>query len=186
MSGTIAAALAGLLLQQAVPYPSTLEPYRPPVVRPYEPTSNFGREAEAQGDAAGDLHRRPLTAPVAVDAYAGSYEFSPTDAETTYNQAVASAEMRADDRAGPLEGRWAVTAADGAPLFGLVLSDPGDGGLIEGGWRRGSARGGATLGDDGLELEGYGLLTLERTVTGWRGVLTVGDRSSDVVLSRAS
>lgn len=173
-------------MQQAVPHPSTLEPYRPPVVRPYEPTSNFGREAEAQGDSAGDLHRRPITTSVGVDAYDGSYEFSPTDSETTYNQAVTSAEMRADERSGPLEGRWAVTDARGEALFGLVLSDPGDGGLIEGGWRRGSARGGATLVDDGLELEGSGLLTLERTATGWRGVLTADGRSSDVILSRVN
>ena len=184
MSGTIAAALAGLLLQQAAPHPSTLEPYRPPAVRPYEPTSNFGREQEAQGDDGGEMHRRPLEAPVPVDAYARSYEYSPSDTETLYDQAVTSAEMRADALAGPLDGRWTVSDAQGRALFGLVISDPGAGRRVEGGWRGQGGRGGATLDGTALTLEGYGVLALERDGESWRGVLTVEGHRHTVSLSR--
>jgi len=83
MSGILIAALAGLLTPQAAPHPSTLTPYTAPAIRPFEPGSDFGREV-AQGDEADAPHRPPLTTPVTVDAYDGSYEVKPTDLETAY------------------------------------------------------------------------------------------------------
>lgn len=182
MSGFIAVAFAGLLVQQAAPHPSTQTPYQAPAIRPFEPPSDFGREV-AQGDAADDLHRRPLEAPVPVGAYDRSYEFTPSDAETAYDQGVASAEIRADQAGGPLDGRWRMVDAAGRTLCDLVLSDPGPG-PVEGGWRGESSAGGATSDGTTLTLDGLGAMTLERTASGWRGALTAGGRIHPVVLSR--
>ena len=98
MSGIILAALAGLLTPQAAPHPSTQALYTAPVIRPFEPASDFGSEVAA-GDVAPPPHRAPLTAPVTVDAYDGAYEVTPTDAEAAYEQGVDSAEIRADQAA---------------------------------------------------------------------------------------
>jgi hypothetical protein len=163
-------AIAGLLAQQAAPHPSTLEPYRAPAIRPFEPPSSFGRET-AEGDAVGDLHRRPLAAPVAVESYARSYEFTPTDVEAAYEQGVASAEIRADQTAGPLDGRWIARDGDGRILFDLVMTDPG-GGMVEGGWRSGDRSGFAAFEAGALTLEGRGVVRLERAGDGWRGLLS--------------
>jgi len=114
---------------------ATPETYRAPAVRPYQPPSRFGRET-AEGDAATDLHRRPLTAPVAVDDYAGDYEFSPSDSQTTYDQGVAQAAIDAEAAMGPLDGRWRIAQPDGRPLLSLSLTDRGEGRRVEGAWRR--------------------------------------------------
>jgi hypothetical protein len=182
MSGFIVVAFAGLLMQQAAPHPSTQVPYRAPVIRPFEPAPDFGRE-RAQGDAEGDLYRRPLEAPVAVEAYVRSYEFTPSDIETVYEQGVASAEIRADQSAGPLDGVWRMVDAAGRPLYDLVLSDPGVG-PVEGGWRNRSGWGPATSDGAVLTLDGAGALTLERTTNGWRGTLTVDGQTRPAALIR--
>lgn len=169
MSGFIVAAFAGALLQQAAPpHPSTLVLYEAPAIRPFEPPSDFGRE-QAEGDAETDAHRRPLETPVTVNAYSRSYEFSPGDTEIAYDQGVASAEIRTDQTAGPLDGLWAVTDAQGRELFALVLSDRG--GLVEGGWRGAGGDGIAVAEDHVLTLEGRGTLALEPEGAGWRGTL---------------
>ena len=180
MSGIIAAAVA-VLLQQAGPHPATQALYEPPAIRPFEPPSDFGREI-AEGDGAGEAHRRPLEAPVTVDAYARSYEASPADAEIAYDQGVASAEIRADQAAGPLAGYWRVVDAAGTVLFDLVLNEAG--GLVEGGWRGPEGAGAAEAADDVLRLEGLGSATLERSGEGWRGRLRTDGRTRTVTLSR--
>lgn len=182
MSGIIAAAFAGLLVQQAMPHPSTRMLYQAPAIRPFEPPSDFGRET-AEGDSEDDVHRRPLAAPVAVGAYARSYEFTPTDFEVAYDQGVTSAEIRADQTAGPLDGRWRVADGRGRALFGLVLSDP-RAGLTEGGWRGEAGSGAATLDGQTLTLDGLGAMTLEKTARGWRGTLTTNGRRRPVTLTR--
>ena len=182
MSGIIVAIMAGLLAPQAAPHPSTLTPYTAPVIRPYEPDSDFGREV-AQGDGETDLHRNPLTAPVTVDAYVRSYEYSPSDANVTYDQGVASAEIRADQTAGPLDGLWRVRDESGRTLFDIVLMDPGFG-PAEGGWR-GSGGSGAAASDGGvLTLAGGGVIALERAGAGWAGQLTEGGQTRPVTLTR--
>jgi hypothetical protein len=182
MSGFIAVAFAGLLMQQAAPHPSTQTLYQAPAIRPFEPPSDFGRET-AQGDAEGDVHRRPLEAPVAVGTYARSYEFTPTDGEVAYEQGVASAEIRADQIAGPLDGRWRVADEQGRVLFGLVLADPATG-LTEGGWRGASGSGAAAFDGQALSLENLGAMTLEPAGEGWRGTLRAGGRTRPVTLTR--
>ncbi|MCS6626392.1 hypothetical protein N0B44_26065 [Roseibacterium beibuensis] len=183
MSGMLIAMFAGLMTPQAAPHPSTLEPYSAPAIRPFEPGSDFGREL-AEGDAAGAAHRRPLEAPVTVDAYRGSYEVTPTDLEIAYEQGVTSAELRADQSAGPLDGPWRIRDAGGRTLYDVVLMDPGVG-TAEGGWRNGRGAGAAVSDGRTLTLEdGGGTIALERAANGWRGRLTVDGRSRPVTITR--
>lgn len=181
MSGFIVAAFAGLLAQQAAPHPSTLRAYEAPAIRPFEPPSDFGREP-SQGDGETEAHRRSIAAPVTVDAYVRSYEFSPSDTESAYDQGVASAEIRVDQTAGPLDGRWRVVDARGQALFGLVLNDRG--GLVEGGWRGAGGAGAAMADGLTLTLDGAGVIRLEPAGAGWRGVLTAGGRERVVTIIR--
>lgn len=182
MSGFIVAIMAGVL-QQAAPHPSTLETYTAPAIRPFEPGSDFGLEV-AQGDAAPGAHRRPLDAPVRVDAYARSYEFAPTDAETAYDQGVASAEIRTDQTAGPLDGAWRIADGEGRTLYEVVLLDSG-GAVAEGGWRTAVNDGGATAAAGTLTLEGVGTITLQPAGKGgWTGRLVAGGRSTVVTVTR--
>ena len=184
MSGIILAALAGLLTQQAAPHPSTQQLYEAPAIRPFEPEDDFGSEF-AQGDESAEPHRQPLT-PVTVDAYNRSYEVSPSELEIAYQQGVASAEIRTEQTAGPLDGLWRVRDAAGQALYEIVLADPGVG-PAEGGWR---ALGGpgetgvATADGQSLRLEGDGVIALERSGTSWRGRLTRDGRTVAVTLTR--
>ena len=182
MSGLIVLAFAGLLMQEAAPHPSTQAAYQAPVIRPFEPGRNFGRE-QAQGDADGDLYRRPLDAPVVVESYVRSYEYTPSDVEAAYEQGVASAEIRADQTAGRLDGAWRIVDAAGRTLYDLVLNDPGVG-PIEGGWRGHEEWGAATSDGAILTLEGSGAMTLERTGNGWRGVLLIDGQTRPASLIR--
>jgi len=187
MSGIAIAMLAGLLTPQAAPSPSGPEAYTStytaPVIRPFEPGSDFGREI-AEGDAAGPPSRRPLVAPVTVDAYDRSYEASPTDIEIAYQQGVTSAELRADQTAGPLDGPWRISDAEGRTLYDLVLMDPGVG-IIEGGWRNARQAGGAVSDGHTLTLEdGGGVIILERAGPVWRGRLTQDGRTRTVAITR--
>ena len=179
---------------------ATPETYQAPVVRPFEPPSDFGREAQArsqaQGDAAGERHRPALTAPVVVDAYVGSYEVSPGDGEIAYDQGVAQAEIDADRRSGPLDGRWRVAAPDGRPLLSFALTDRGEGRRIEGAWRRLDDRAASTPGgvagpasSDGqtavVPLAG-GELRLHAAARGWTGALVQNGRARPVAVARPS
>ena len=176
-------ALAGLLMQQPAPlHPSTRAPYQAPLIRPFEPGRDFGR-GRAQGDEDIEPHRRPLEAPVVVEAYARSYEYAPTDTETAYEQGVASTEIRADQAAGRLDGSWRLVDATGRKLYDLVLSDPGAG-PIEGGWRNAEGSGVATSDGDTLTLSGAGTVSLERSVSGWRGTLAADGQVRAVRLLR--
>lgn len=182
MSGTIAILLASLLSQQAAPHPSTLEPYRPPAVRPFQPDSDFGRE-KPQGDATPDLARAPLTGPSWVDGYSGAYEFTPTEAEAGYVQAVATRRIEADATAGPLDGAWRLSTAEGQALVDVYLSDPGEG-RIEGAWRGARARGWAPATIASVTLEGLGEVVLWPDGDGWRGELAHLGRRYPVRLTR--
>ena len=182
MSGFIVVAFVGLLMQQqAQPHPSTLSLYQAPAIRPFEPPSDFGRET-AQGDGETELHRRPLETAVSVDGYSRSYEFTPSDSEAAYDQGVASAEIRVDQTAGPLDGAWRVTDERGHVLFNMVISDRGA--LIEGGWRGDEGSGVVTANDRTMTLEGLGVLALEVEGAGWRGTLTGSGRPKTVTVSR--
>ncbi|MBF0665732.1 MAG: hypothetical protein IR159_09380 [Brevundimonas sp.] len=183
MSGVLIAAVAALLTPQAAPHPSTLEPYSAPAIRPFEPDDDFGREI-AEGDSAHPAHRPPIAGPVTVDAYDGSYEATPTDLEIAYSQGVRSAEIRADQTAGPLDGAWRVSDAGGRTLYELVLMDRGAG-RVEGGWRDGGDFGGAVAEGRALILEdGGGRIVLEPTGDGWRGRLTIDGQILPVTLTR--
>ena len=181
LDAAIAALALSLPLQDPPTAPAQAPPprelYTAPPVRPFEPPSDFGRETP-EGDAAPRAHRAPLTAAVAVDAYAGQYEAEPTAAEAGYAQGVSSAELGMDALAGPLDGRWSVVDASGRPLLRIVLSDPGDGLALEGAWRAEQGPGRGVAASDGREtddvrliLHEAGELRLTRAPAGWEGVL---------------
>ena len=182
MWGFIVLGFAGLLMQETAPHPSTQGAYQAPVIRPFEPGRNFGSE-RAEGDAEGERHRRPLESPVMVEAYARSYEYTPTDAEAAYEQGVGAAEIRADQAAGRLNGAWRIVDATGRTVYELVLSDPGFG-PVEGGWRGPAGSGAATSDGVTLTLDGSGAMTLEHAGNGWRGVLTIDGRARPAGLIR--
>jgi hypothetical protein len=182
MTGLIVLAFAGLLMQDSTPHPSTRSAYQAPVIRPFEPGPDFGRE-RPQGDSGAERHRRPLEAPVTVEAYAGSYEYTPDVSEVAYDQGVAAAEIRADQAAGPLDGAWRIIDGSGRTLYELVLIDAGIG-PVEGGWRGAWGSGPAISDGTTLTLEGAGILSLERSGNGWRGILTVNGQTRPVRLIR--
>ena len=164
--------------------------YAPPVVRPFEPPSNFGRIV-AEGDGGGDIRRRPIVRPVAVEAYRGSYEYAPTTAEEAYNRGVAQAESRMDARMGPLDGLWRVKDAAGNTLISLALMDAGGGRPLEGAWRKDD--GAAELRvieqvertDTAVTLVWtQGQLSLRPGGPGWAGELTLDGRAVPVTVSR--
>lgn len=152
--------------------------YSRPAIPPFEPASSFGR-SRAQGDAETDHYRRPLTAPVSVDAYHRSYEYSPSDSETSYEQGVAQAQMDAQALMGGLDGAWQVMDAQGDVLSDLVVSDAGTDGRLEAAWSLSDARDVATTarrdGDAVVIEAGTGARTtrlrLTPTPEGWVGAL---------------
>lgn len=184
----ISLALSPAVQDRAIPY--TAEVYSPPVVRPFEPPSNFGR-VMAEGDGGGDPRRRPIVAPVVVEAYSRSYEHAPSTADTAYDQGVANAEAAMDARMGPLDGLWRLVDEDGRGLAQIALSDRGPGRPLEGAWRKLDAQG--ALGplanveraDAGLSLTlGDAHLRLAPGTQGWAGTLTQDGRSKPVSLVR--
>lgn len=173
---------------------ATPETYRAPAVRPYHPPSRFGRET-AEGDGEIDLHRRPLTAPVGVDDYAGDYEFSPSDSQTTYDQGVAQAAIDAEAAMGPLDGRWRITQPDGKPLLSLSLTDRGEGRRVEGAWRSLDAPAGidrmgfagpvSTQGEVVVIPLSEGELHLHPALNGWAGEWIRDGRARPVTATRS-
>jgi hypothetical protein len=164
--------------------------YVPPVVRPFEPPSDFGLII-AEGDGSGDRRRSPIDRPVAVEAYRGSYEYAPTTAEAAYDRGVAAAERGMDGRMGPLDGRWRVRDSSGAEVLVLALIDEGPSRPLEGAWRKDGAP--SVLGvieqadrsDGGLNLAWKdGGLTLRASGEGWVGELTEAGRRRAVTLAR--
>lgn len=188
-------AFASALTIQAAygPLDATPETYQHPAIRPFEPPSDFGR-TPAQGDGETIRYRARLTQPVTIDAYAASYEVSPSDMEVAYDQGVAQAELDTDRRMGPLDGRWRVAGADGKPFLSLALTDRGGGRRVEGAWARldsppGVERSGpagpATT--DGhtvvLPISG-GELHLQPAGSGWTGALIQNGRSHRISVLR--
>lgn len=174
-------ALSGSQDPVVAPLPSQAL-YEAPAIRPFEPPASFEAN-EPEGDNSTGTYRGPIRGGVLVDTYAGQYEAGPTDAALAYAQGVTSAEMRMDQRMGPMDGAWRLVDPDGNVLMALVLTDFGPGATIEGAWmsRTNPASGTLTSGsrDDGtvtLLLIGAGpgdggRLELERAGRGWSGTL---------------
>ncbi len=176
--------------------PTSLELYAGPPVRPYEPSWDT---PGAEGDA-NMLTRRALEAPAVLEAYDGTYEVTPSDAEVVYQQGVTSAALRANSLMGPLDGRWRIMGPDGAPVLELLMMDRGDGAMVEGAWREpvapGAAltsrrlgalsrvvRAGETLTLDVDDPDGPARLSLQRDGAQWRGTLQRGDTALPVVMA---
>lgn len=172
----------------AVPY--NAEIYRAPVVRPFEPPSNFGR-VTGEGDGGGDRRRAPIPAPVSVEDYARSYEHALSGADTAYDAGVSNAERNMDGRMGPLDGRWRLVDAEGRPLMILSLMDQGASRPLEGGYRTTDARAAVgpltaaerSAGSLVLDLDGE-RVALQPFGDNWAGVLTRDGREQRVTLTR--
>lgn len=127
------------------------EVYVAPAVRPYEPPSDFGRQV-AEGDADATIRTRPISAPVAVEAYSDTYEARRSPRELSYQQGVEAARQRQNARMGPLDGVWRVIDAQGRPLLDLILSDSGPSRPVEGALRLADADRTALI--DAVAVEG--------------------------------
>lgn len=167
--------------------------YAPPVVRPYEPPSSFGRQI-AEGDADASVRTRPIEAPVAVEAYRGAYETQPTRGEISYDRGVEAARAAQNARMGPLDGSWRVQDDHGQAILDIVLSDAGGSRPVEGAWNViGSDRIGVidavtSQGDARTitaSIDGSGaVLRLSPTANGWTGTLTGMGRERSVTVIR--
>ena len=167
--------------QDPVPLPSQ-SLYEAPAIRPFEPPAGFGDDG-AEGDNSTGTYRGPIRGMVTINAYEGQFEAGPTDAALAYDQGVISADMRMDQRMGPMDGAWQLVDPEGGVLMSIVLVDYGPGQPIEGAWmsRTTPAAGTLTSGSrDGdtvsLLLIGEGpteggRLELQRVGRGWSGTL---------------
>jgi hypothetical protein len=184
----ISLALSPVAQDRAVPY--TAEVYAPPPVRPFEPPSSFGR-VTAEGDGSADPRRRPIVAPVVVEAYSRSYEHAPSTADNAYDRGVDNAEAAMDARMGPLDGLWKLRDADGRLVMQLALMDRGPDRPLEGAFRKVDATAGlgpidtATYEAGRLSLTLSGArLDLAQTANGWVGTLLEEGQSRTVALAR--
>lgn len=184
----ISLVLSPVAQDRTVPY--TAEVYAPPVVRPFEPPSNFGR-VNAEGDGNADPTRRPIVAPVVVEAYSRSYEHAPSTADNAYDRGVDNAEAAMDARMGPLDGLWTLRDGEGRALMQLALSDQGSERPLEGAFRTIDAS--ASLGPiavaahDPTRLRltlGGAVLDLSAAATGWAGTLSEAGQTKAVALVR--
>lgn len=156
------------------PAPTFHEPYQAPAIRPFEPDWDFSVQGE--GDAAAEDRATPA-APVSVDLYTGGYERPPTATEQAYEQGVISAEARRDALAGPLDGMWRVSEAEGRALLQVLLTDPVAGGPVVGAWR--------DLDGVGATPELGAFVSIERRDGGLRAVFRKQGAGSDSVLDVA-
>ncbi len=174
-------ALSGSQDPVAAPLPSQAL-YEAPAIRPFEPPASFEAN-EPEGDNSTGTYRGPIRGGVLVDTYAGQYEAGPTDAALAYNQGVISAEIRMDQRMGPMDGAWQLVDPDGNVLMALVLTDFGPGQPIEGAWMSRTTPGAGTLTSGRREGDAVtllligqgategGTLELVRAGRGWSGTL---------------
>lgn len=171
--------------------PSTVRPFEMPAVAPAAPVPYV--------DATN------AKVPVKVEDYHRSYE-GPEDAvEAYYDAGVRQAFQAEEALHGGLDGLWTLSAADGAPLLLLEISDPGEaGGALGGAWRDLSrandpsasglidalAREGRTVVVRIVLHEGGPAVTLRLTQAGearWRGSMLDGAGASrPVVMERKS
>lgn len=180
--------LAAMPTQSASP-PLSAQTYRAPVIRPYEPPSNFARVVE-EGDGGGDRVLRVIPAPVSVEAYARSYEHAPSRSDNAYDAGVENAEHAMDQQMGPLDGRWLLKDAAGRTLMTVSLMDQGETGPLDGAYRIADAA--AEVGPLTAERTGDALtmalaggrLSLSRVGSGWTGTLTQDGRERTVSLMR--
>ena len=175
---------------QSAPVAYSAQIYAAPVVRPFEPPSNFGR-VTAEGDGGGDTRIRVITAPVSVEDYRRSYEHAPSRADNAYDAGVENAERTMDARMGALDGRWLLKDGEGRTLMTLSLMDQGEAKPLEGAYRTADAQADVgpltaaerTAGALVLDM-GDGRLSLQASGEGWTGTLARAGRERAVTLTR--
>ena len=175
--------------------------YEPPAVRPFEMPEPPALTPDAPVPYGASALDRVPAAPVKVEAYRRSYEAAPDAREQLYEAGIRRNFDAAQSRMGPLDGLWTVRAENGAPVFSVLLSDPGrPDAEIEGAWRTlgPTPKSGFILsvGREGERLvvrwydrEGSGEPAVMRLVPapggGWRGALQSRDRQIPVTMGRS-
>ena len=174
---------------QSAPMPYAAQIYQAPVVRPFEPPSNFGRVTE-EGDGGGDRTLRVIRAPVAVENYSRSYEHAPSRADNAYDAGVDNAERTMDARMGPLDGRWRLKDGEGRTLITVSLMDQGVSKPLEGAYRTADSQAEVgpltaerSVGALVLEIDG-GRVALTPSGEGWAGTMIRDGREAAVTLVR--
>jgi hypothetical protein len=193
----MSAALAAIVLLLTAP------PTAPEAAPTAQPVTSQGQPAAQQPAPAPQPPTSPPSQPDTTEEPQG---VQPPDSLGQGKQAQQLWEARlhaayddAEARQGPLDGRWQLTGADGDPLFVLVLSDPGGGGIV-GAWRdmrrtpRDQDSGFLTAGDrtpEGVDIrftepgQPETVLQLRPTADGrWGGEMTESGAVNSVVLSR--
>ena len=174
---------------QSAPVAYTAQVYQAPVVRPFEPPSNFGRVTE-EGDGGGDRTLRVIPAPVTVESYSRSYEHAPSRSDNAYDAGVENAERTMDARMGPMDGRWHLKDAEGRTLMTVSLMDQGEARPLEGAYRTADAAAAVepltaerSAGALVLEMEDAHV-ALSPSGDGWSGTLSQNGRERAVTLVR--
>jgi hypothetical protein len=196
----------------------------PPATTPAPASTEDAEEGEAAEEAVVAAPRRPVVRPfvmprmtpvapipyappqvqidrpVTIEEYRRSYEAPPDEMERYYDRGVRGAFQAEQSLMGPLDGQWVVHGPDGAPMFTLLLNDPGDLVAIDGAWRdlRAGRKGTGLL--DSIVREGQALvvrfndgtsaggLTLRLEPSGdgrWRGEVQETGARRPVVMSRS-
>jgi hypothetical protein len=168
-----------------------------PSVRPFEmpPMAPAGPVPSAAADP------QPKT-PVKVEDDHRSYEGPKDPTEAYYDAGVRGAFAAEQALFGRLDGIWIVSAADGSPLFSLVISDPGGADpQLGGAWRdlsRGPGPDSSGVIDQMLREGEYVIvrirlndtqpaltLRLQPAADGrWRGLIVDGGKPRPVVMDR--
>jgi hypothetical protein len=169
-----------------------------PVVRPFEMPAYAPVAPVPYAAPAAAAPARPVT----VEQYRGAYEAPKSAVDQYYEQGVRSHFQAEQAMMGALDGPWTVAGQDGAPLFNVILNDPGGGAALEGAWR--DVRAGKGAADAGVfdavarersslvmsfRHDGAGspaVLTLKPGPDGvWRGELQDLGARQPVVMARA-
>lgn len=148
--------------------PASVRPFEMPAVVPID-------------EPPADPVRAPTEA-VSLQTYRGQYEPPEDVVQRRFERGVLESSERATSLAGPLEGAWRVTAAEGPLLYDLMLSDGRPlGGPVEGAWRDPSRPGALAASGvlDAVESATGATLTLRLAGAGARGPL-------DLIVRRAS
>ncbi|CAN5387695.1 hypothetical protein BH10PSE2_BH10PSE2_24780 [soil metagenome] len=192
----LALLIAGLSGQEtAYSGAGSSETYSAPVIRPYEPPSEFGRQV-AEGDADVSVRNHPIAGPVAVEAYRDTYERSRSRGELSYDQGVEQARVSQNARMGSLDGVWQALDPQGRPVADLVLSDRGPGTAVEGAINLTQTRATVPIASVVRSAAGVEIsvasrgrpvtLRLQPGPGGWSGVLTGPAGSTPVTLAKSS
>jgi hypothetical protein len=118
---------------EPVPSAAPATPAPPPVTAPPPATAPA---AQSLPPAPAPFNTTQSTTPRApkLDDKSVAPDGAPRDADVNYQNRVLSNFQATQGRQGPFDGRWTLSGSAG-DMFVLQLTDPGEGGKVEGAWR---------------------------------------------------